>query len=1173
MRLQALHLDRFGPFEGRRLSFDGAADLWLVAGPNEAGKSSALAALTDLFFGIEARTGYAFRHGYDRLRIGGTIANSAGERLVFRRRKGNRNTLLDADDRPLPDEALAPFLGRADRDLFTRAFGLNDERLRKGGEQLLTARGDIGESLLEAGGGLASLVELHKHFQERADALFTPQRRVAGKPLEAALRSADEARKAIRSNSLKADDWQTACDGLADAEAQRDALRARHRDLSAESARINRMLRVQPVLARLDRLEAERDDLAGVPDLAEDFDRRRLAALQARARAEDEAARLADTIAALQAELADLAVPEALLARADDIEAAHERRAVICAARDDLPNREEESRREADALARLAVRLGLPGETDLPARRPSDPQLAEARRLIRRGTELQEALAAADRRLSQARTTLETAEQALAARPEPAKPPPLRRQLEQLRPVVGQAGRLAALEAEASAAAAELAARLSALPLWAGDADGLAAAPVPGRETVRRFLAETEDLARRRARLEEDIAAADSEQEAARADLTRLAAAGAVPTPDAVREARLQRDRCWRLLRRGAFDGGTPPRPEERAGFPDGRSLPDAYEGLVAAADSLVDRREAEARRIQEHASASARAETAASRRSEATARLAALQEAVGAQETAWRAAWAPARIKPLPPAEMEGWLEQRAGVLTAREALAFGRRQADDLAVSRDEARKALAGMAAATGLEPGPADDIAGLFQALDEAVEGLEATAEAWRAARQSRDQAAEAARRATAERGEAAAAIEDWQRDWAAAMPRLGLAPAAGLEQAEAALAIWAEVPVHQKTLADLAHRMRRIRENEEAFTATVRALTAALDPAMADADPVEAAERLCQALHQARTADSERRRLAGALETARSAHAEAGRTREAAKADMAALLAMAGVETPEALDGLAEKAARKRRLAAEVDAARAELLRAGGGPDEAALRAQAADADPDALQGRAAVLETELAELAPALEAAGQAVAGRRAETERLEAQDGAGPAAQDLQDALTDVRRYAADWARNRIAALLLKTAIERYREENQSPLLQRAGEVFARLTCNSFAGLAVDYDERDEPRLVGERPGTDDTPGERVRVEGMSDGSRDQLYLALRIAAIEYYCRQAEPLPFIGDDLFVNFDDERAAAGLAALADLGRQGPCQVILFTHHAHLAEIASSRLGARVAILEL
>jgi uncharacterized protein YhaN len=96
---------------------------------------------------------------------------------------------------------------------------------------------------------------------------------------------------------------------------------------------------------------------------------------------------------------------------------------------------------------------------------------------------------------------------------------------------------------------------------------------------------------------------------------------------------------------------------------------------------------------------------------------------------------------------------------------------------------------------------------------------------------------------------------------------------------------------------------------------------------------------------------------------------------------------------------------------------------------------------------------------------------------------------------------------------------------------------------------------------LVAERP-----PGEQCDVEALSDGARDQLFLALRMAAVERYVAEAEPLPFVADDLFVNFDDERAAAGLEQLAALSAS--TQTLLFTHHAHLVEIARRRLPSNV-----
>jgi uncharacterized protein YhaN len=111
---------------------------------------------------------------------------------------------------------------------------------------------------------------------------------------------------------------------------------------------------------------------------------------------------------------------------------------------------------------------------------------------------------------------------------------------------------------------------------------------------------------------------------------------------------------------------------------------------------------------------------------------------------------------------------------------------------------------------------------------------------------------------------------------------------------------------------------------------------------------------------------------------------------------------------------------------------------------------------------------------------------------------------------------------------------------------------------------LIVDYDTAGRTVLLAIRD-----IGTECPVEALSEGARDQLYLALRIAAVEAYAAQAEPLPFIADDLLVHFDDTRAAAAIALLAELGQT--TRVILFTHHDHIVALAERQAGVAVQAL--
>src|ERR1700736_2180374 len=117
MRLLTLDLERYGPFTARTVSFRPNAKLHVVYGANEAGKSCALAAVTDLFFGIERQTRYDFLHDGKELRLGATIVERNGSSLAFRRRKANKSTLIDAAEVSLSDDTLLPYLGGLTREV------------------------------------------------------------------------------------------------------------------------------------------------------------------------------------------------------------------------------------------------------------------------------------------------------------------------------------------------------------------------------------------------------------------------------------------------------------------------------------------------------------------------------------------------------------------------------------------------------------------------------------------------------------------------------------------------------------------------------------------------------------------------------------------------------------------------------------------------------------------------------------------------------------------------------------------------------------------------------------------------------------------------------------------------------------------------------------------------
>ena len=174
--------------------------------------------------------------------------------------------------------------------------------------------------------------------------------------------------------------------------------------------------------------------------------------------------------------------------------------------------------------------------------------------------------------------------------------------------------------------------------------------------------------------------------------------------------------------------------------------------------------------------------------------------------------------------------------------------------------------------------------------------------------------------------------------------------------------------------------------------------------------------------------------------------------------------------------------------------------------------------------------------------------------------------AQDAAEAMAQLTEEAYEYAALRVASQLMGRVIESYRREHQGPVVARASELFAAITGGRFRRLIADSDE-DREILLAVRKNE-----RRMQFDELSDGRRDQLFLALRIASIEERLAHVEPLPLLVDDAAINFDDHAMKAALRALAELGDR--TQVLFFTHHPQVISLAKEALApSRFALHEI
>ena len=389
----------------------------------------------------------------------------------------------------------------------------------------------------------------------------------------------------------------------------------------------------------------------------------------------------------------------------------------------------------------------------------------------------------------------------------------------------------------------------------------------------------------------------------------------------------------------------------------------------------------------------------------------------------------------------------------------------------------------------------------------------------------------------------------------------------MASAEDALAVLTKVDSALKAMQDTRRtRIDAMRQDLGDFKQEVAEAAAAAAPGLpTHDDPAAAAAELSarrsKALDDKKESDRLNHDIAALEGQAMVASARVAK----AQASLSPLLHLAGANSHDELRGMIARSDRYRQIDAAAVAARKLVEEGGDGLSLDALEAEIGATDAAQIPVLMADITRQLGVVHQEQEALTAELTLASTELARIAGQDGAARAESERQDALAKMANAAERYIKVHTASRLLKWAVDRYRETRQGPMLTRASEIFCALTLGSFQRLTVEH-ETDPPILHGRR-----VDGSLVAIAGMSDGTRDQLYLALRLAALEMQLSQGHALPFIADDLFINYDDRRSKAGLEALARLAEK--TQVIFLSHHDHLRPAVQAVLGQQVNVISL
>ena len=1158
MKLRRLHLKAFGPFTDRVLDFGTAAQgLVLVHGPNEAGKSSTLRAVSDLRFGIPLHSKDNFIHAHPDMRVGGEFVDRQGNEYSLIRRKGRGATLFFADfalggqalATPVPPEVEILLNGGLRKEEYDSMFGLDHHRLREGGQALLKGEGDVGAALFEASAGVRSIPQILERLDASARKFFMPGARGKNARINEAIKAYEERQGEYKQALVRPVHWADVFKKHQAAAAKVAELEARRRELNAQLLLIKELRAVAPVLRALEHASRILEDLKSVPLLSLTAATERAAAESGLSDAQHNALLASAEAVRQQQRLDELTLDTAILEVAPAVKRLAASAEAIDQHRRDLAEATADVAMEIEQVVRLAA--GIDVTRSVEAVSEHAPERTERVRI----EQLLHAVELAEQALGQhqesGRQTLDAEESTAAALPSPESRTVLRIAQAELARSDAVLQRLAALPAEIKAAQRAV-------------ANGLEAAGLADEAALRRVrplldaqidaaMKQENAYATRRNELEKRIGQVSEAlcKEVAQRD--RLLAKGEVPTRDDVEKARSHRDAEWVRVRRVYIDGTDTPTDALNGGEP----LPAAYEDAVIQADSLIDELASDTERAAALQSSKRQIETLERDCSELKGQLEELDRDEEARQATWHQTIAGADLPILSPAALRDWQDLLPAARTTCEALQskldeFEQVQATELALA-SQLRAAIIGTGLAAPAEDARLGTLLATASEVDAEIKQRETAIN--RAAGKQLERERQLQQRAARENELTTALL--------AAKDALKPALAGLLLPAEATVAVARARMGEFEDLLEAKDRHVAAQAKERRASQALALLdhaAKAIWQVLRGPEPVDLRLYIGQIgarLNIAEAIQTERTLAQQALEAAQKTQREHEDTAGRHQKILSGLCLAADVGSPNQLPEAEEQSRRKREAQGEVDRSTSQLALASR-RSVGELRTLLADHDAARMDADEMSCSNELSQLEPSLQAARECEESARRALEAIDGSDEAVAAREAMEHAAASVRANMSPWIRSRLAHALLAEALKRFRDRAQGPMLTAASRYFSRMTRGELVRLISDDSDK-EPALIAER-----SSGARIRVEEMSEGTLDQLYLALRLAALDLRRAAGVDLPVILDDVLMTSDEDRSGAILEALSDFA--GENQVLVFTHHRHMVELAQRHVPA-------
>jgi uncharacterized protein YhaN len=1145
MRLRRLQIQRYGHFKDAALELAGNG-LQVIHGQNEAGKSTLLQFIRELLFGFAERNKYDLRQG--KLEGSGLLEFTGHSAWELKRRKGHPDALTttrNGQPESLVEADLQRLLGGANHQLFQNVFAFGLGELSSGEESL---RIEAVQNALH-GSGSAGVINPQKILDQllkESEAIFKDR----GNRQEVALNCAEIKKRLVelKEKTTKTETFLQLQRELTEARQRAEQFAEQLGTLRREQFRVKKLVTAFPLWRELLELQEKRSQFGTAPHLPPDARQKFDKVADDLKRLEKDTRKLERDIQAADSELATIPAQTEWLARQSQIEQARELIKSVQEARHDLPLREQDlnltTRQVEHGLRDLLSDWTV---QDLQAFRCDAAQRFQCEELV----ELKRKLDSDQLRIAERESDFQQSHADAFAELESIGEIPDVTRLQAL--LGGQADflareadieRLTKDDAKQQRAIAAQLRKLVPLPPALADVSDL---PVPPREEI---LVHQQNLQAAQGRV---TAAEGSLDEAiVRCDQLELelqAARGShldeIPHRDGLKERRERRDASWNLIRRtfipGQADAAALSEPVTDLAPGTASSLADTFQTSIREADHYADALFDNASLVTKQEQVAVARRVADSKRSELTS----FQDSLAAVREKWTQLWHPCGIEALDPSAMLQWRTTHESILELQSKREDSQ---DDLSRLKAKSEQFQAEFIATM---PDSDGNLKAIFEAAQQRIARSQQLTQDRKNVQKQLAKLTKQAELLKQEQASFAAQSTDFTQRWQAWIGQLNFAKDWQPQLALTTVTQLSGLRDKLDLIPGIEERIAAIRKRLAEFDPLVQNLCDAIAPDWNSLPTETAARNLANRLQSAITTDQRRNELSRELAKHQHKLSEQQLQQKTALQQRTDWLLAAGGETDSEFYIQVQRAETIRDLERQIEAKQKELVIARDFEDEATFLQQLREVDYAAVTQAHQDLEAKLSSLSEQERQANQDKGAKENECAKL---DGSAAAA-EIQGQIAN-RRAALANAVDRYAPLLfaqqlLQQALQRFERESQPETLGEVSRLFAAMTGNRYIRVERPRDAS-RPLIVYRADQQDLDPSE------LSMGTREQLYLAIRLAYVLHYCTRVEPLPIVLDDVFANFDPSRTRRTLEALGDITDR--VQVLLFTCHPHVVQLA-------------